>query len=221
MQKKSYGFTLTELITTITILGLIALIVIPNVINSIKTSKETIYKSQIDMIKNAAIMWATDNPKFLPVNDGEEIKITLYQLKIGSYIDLELKNPAIEEKNYFPDDLEIIIRKNGAYEYEVIDNEIDYQSSINTDYKKLILRGKSLIYLNIGDEYEDEGAYIDSNEDNYNLTIPNKNPIDTDKAGTYYLKYRYDSIEADGNGKYDSGTVIRTVIVKGNNEDIN
>ena len=86
------GFTLAELLAVIIVLGLLSLIVIPNVITAIKTSKDTIYKAQINSIIEGAKMWASDNASSMPEND-ETIKLTLYQLKIGAYVDLSIKNP--------------------------------------------------------------------------------------------------------------------------------
>lgn len=194
------GFTLAELLAVIIVLGLLSLIVIPNVITAIKTSKDTIYKAQINSIIEGAKMWASDNASSMPEND-ETIKLTLYQLKIGAYVDLSIKNPTIEGANYFNDDMEISIKKqNGTFEYKVIEATIEYQNSVDTSYAKLELNGKTLIHINMDDTYVDQGAIYNSNNSNMINTI---NTVDTNYAGTNYLYY-----------EYDGNKIIRTVIVK-------
>ena len=203
---KNKGFTLTELITVITILGLIAIVAIPNVINVIKNSKDTIYKKQINTILEGAMMWASDNAKYLP-DEGEIIKLTLDQLKMDSYVDLDIKNPSINEPNYFDNNMEIsITKKNGVIEYDVLETTIKYVDKINTaDYTKIILNGDVLTYVNIGEEYEEKYAYIYGTDKRPNLTDID---INTSTKGTYYLYYDY--INSDN----VKSTIIRTVIVK-------
>lgn len=204
---KNKGFTLTELITVITILGLIAIVAIPNVISVIKNSKDTIYKKQINTILEGAMMWASDNAKYLP-DEGEMIKLTLDQLKMDSYVDLDIKNPSINEPNYFDNNMEIsITKKNGVIEYDVLETTIKYVDEINTDYTKIILNGDVLTYVNIGEEYEEKKAYI-YGTDKSNLIEPNLTDIDTSTEGTYYLYYDYT------NSDNVKSTIIRTVIVK-------
>ena len=204
---KNKGFTLTELITVITILGLIAIVAIPNVISVIKNSKDTIYKKQINTILEGAMMWASDNAKYLP-DEGEMIKLTLDQLKMDSYVDLDIKNPSINEPNYFDNNMEIsITKKNGVIEYDVLETTIKYVDEINTDYTKIILNGDVLTYVNIGEEYEEKYAYI-YGTDKSNLIGPNLTDIDTSTERTYYLYYEYT------NSDNVKSTIIRTVIVK-------
>ena len=46
------GFTLAELLAVIVILGLLALIAVPVVLNKIKSTKEDLYNNQIEMKLN-------------------------------------------------------------------------------------------------------------------------------------------------------------------------
>jgi len=57
MNKK--GFTLTELLTVIVILAIIALIAIPIVLGVIESSRERLHDEQVDRIKSAARNWST------------------------------------------------------------------------------------------------------------------------------------------------------------------
>lgn len=121
------GLTLVELLATIVVLSAIALIVTPNVINSIKRSNNRVYDTQIENIKAAAKNWVTDKI----AKDGcvaqtcsSDLKqdsgvVTLRQLQDGGYISEELENPKSGTK-FNPDNVTVIIGYNGKdYSYSV------------------------------------------------------------------------------------------------------
>lgn len=116
MRKK--GFTLVELLASITILALLALIAIPAISKQIKNGKNDLYNSQIENIKSAALAWGTDNLFKLP-EDDTCITVTLGYLKELGYIDNSVINLNNNEK--FSDDgvFVNISKKNNQHVYEV------------------------------------------------------------------------------------------------------
>ena len=96
------GFTLAELLGVITILAVIAVIVFPLVNKTIKQNKEKLYNSQLEEIKSGAEKWAYANIEMLPVNDGETITVTLFELKKGGFLTLDIRNPITGERDYTP-----------------------------------------------------------------------------------------------------------------------
>lgn len=56
----SRGLTLVELMAVISILAVIALIVTPNILGSIRKSRQGLYDTQLDNIISAAKNWAAD-----------------------------------------------------------------------------------------------------------------------------------------------------------------
>lgn len=117
MNKK--GFTLAELLGVITILGLLALLIVPAIDKAIKESNETLYQAQLNSIIGAAKEWSADHVGELPVNGGS-ITVTLLELKSGGYIAVDIKNPKTEE--LFSDDLIVeITEHNSQYKYQVIE----------------------------------------------------------------------------------------------------
>ncbi len=116
MNKK--GFTLAELLGVITILGLLALLIIPAVDKAIKESNKTLYQAQLNTIIEGAKEWSADHISELPVSGGS-ITVTLEDLKLGGYVVADIKNPKTEE--LFPDDLTVkITEHNSQYKYQVL-----------------------------------------------------------------------------------------------------
>lgn len=153
------GFTLVELLGTITILGVIMLIVSPIARNIIESSKEELYEVQVANIEDALKNWVVDNSRLLPENEGETITITLGQLKAGGYVEAELRNPK-NNKCFGNDMLLTVTRHQKNYIYNVED-----ESSTETDtcdeYLKpyIILNGDAIVYVEVGEgEYVDLGA---------------------------------------------------------------
>lgn len=65
---KKRGFTLIELLGVIIVLGLLAVITAPKVIDSINDSREKAYNNQINSLISAAKKWGTSNSDKLPEN---------------------------------------------------------------------------------------------------------------------------------------------------------
>lgn len=93
MKKK--GFTLTEVLGVIVILGLIALIVFPNVSKSIKNSRKKLYEQQVDLIEKNARRWGVEHSDLLP--ESGIYYLELSELVSGGYVtQKELKDPRDE-----------------------------------------------------------------------------------------------------------------------------
>ncbi len=209
------GFTLAELLGVLIILAIVATIAIPIVNKSIKSSKEKLYNSQLEEIKNSAEKWAYSNIDLLPNNDGESITITIYELKKGGLLSLDVRNPKTGE--LLPNDMVITITfKNNNYEIYVdgesgsdIDNEVNNNSPI------LILNGNFIEYVEINSNYEEKGAIAKDKDGNqiediqisYQLNGVEVPSIDTGSFNTYTAIYSATSEE------YTS-KVTRTIVIR-------
>ena len=163
------GFTLIELLGVIVLLAIIAIIALITVNRNIKNSQETLYKVQINNIKDGAKNWSTDNIKNIP--DGETIYLTLAQLKQGGYVEENIKSPS-DDKLCFPNDLQISIKSNesGSYEYNVENNDITYVSCENDTLDMT----SPYIVLSKGDEVNGDNEvvdYVEIGQNGYDVPI--------------------------------------------------
>lgn len=94
------GFTLIELIAVITILGIIAIITVPIMYNSIKNAKEKMYEEQKLRIVDVAKKYALENESVIRTDLEENYTqvITLTELKNNNYLEQkDIINPIDEE----------------------------------------------------------------------------------------------------------------------------
>lgn len=86
MNKK--GFTLTELVISIALLLLLAILVIPNLVNQDTKTKQKMYDERILLAKNAAYQYGLDNVDSLNSSTCTDVTIgTLINLKYLSATD--------------------------------------------------------------------------------------------------------------------------------------
>ena len=208
------GFTLVELLAVLVVLGLIGLLVFPAIEKTIKGVRGDLYQAQksamIDGIKN----WVADNPRSLPEENGETIYVSLGQLKIGSYVDMNISNPQTDK--LFDNATKVIIkRENNKYKYDVLlDDEslVEESKADNITYPSVEFAGNMVVYLQVGEPFIDEGITINGNlckegACSYNGDISfDFSNIDTSKSGSYFAKYTIYGIS--------NLVVYRTVIVR-------
>lgn len=212
--KTKNAFTLIELLATVIILGFISLMVVPAVDRALNRSRNELYTIQISNIREGAKNWAAKNFVVLPDKNGEIITLTLGQLKLGGFVDKDIKNP--KSRKYFPNDMEIIIRNiSNNYEYIVVEDSGGLDNEINYDMPSITLNGLVHEIVEIGDNYEDKGVV--AQEPGGSIieevtTVITSNGIEVEEVKkdefvqykiTYSVEYR---------GKTTS--VIRTVTVK-------
>lgn len=210
---KNKGFTLVELMGVIIILSVLLFIAAPTVRELISSSKEELYEIQINNIEEGLKNWAIDNNRILPKNEGQSITITLGQLKMGGFIESELKNPKTDK--CFGNDMTLTIRRyQKNYIYEV-NEETGIETENCGDYVKpyMILNGDSVVYVEIGEIYNELGvvaldSYGNDISNRVTKNISGDGTIDTSVIGNKYI-ITY-SVTASDN----TTSVNRTVIVR-------
>lgn len=205
--KKKFGFTLIELLAVIIVLALVLVIAIPSVNKYLKNSKEKAYRVQMDTIIDAVETYANTYRELLPDNHGEEVRVTLGQLKTEGLVKNNIKDPKTD--NPFEDSMEMMIRRNGNnYIYKIDDSTIKTRT---TSYNSptITLKGKLVETYYVGETFIDAGseAYDYAGNILSNITLdPASKTFDT--PGIYKIKYKV----TDKNGV--ETVAIRNVIVK-------
>lgn len=108
---KNKGFTLVELLVVIAIVGLVLIILIPTISNSVNERKQQAYEQLISIFESAAALYASnasDDIEYL-INQNGEASISLADLVRLKYLKEELINPI--DDSVIPDTKVIIIGK--------------------------------------------------------------------------------------------------------------
>lgn len=212
MNKKA--FTLVELLGVIVILGILGLVIIPKVGDSITNSQEQSYKAQETTIKKATNDFLMDNTDLLETNNTVTIKLGV--LKQKGYLPVNIKNPKTHE-NFSNESRIVIEKKNENYDISLFLFDLeDVSENVNSNSPILVLNGNYIEYIEVNGRYIEKGAIA---KDNNGATINNvstqikingieKSNIDTTQLATYNVIYSV----TDSNG-YTS-TATRTVIIR-------
>lgn len=211
---KQSAFTLIELLAVLVVLGMLSLLIIPNITSVIEETRENLYEIQLNNIITGTKNWSAKNTNMLPEENNETITLTLGQLKIGGFIDQNFKNPKTNKP--FPNDLEITITKiNNNYKYQVIENSGGNNDSLDPNSPTIILKGQAHEIVEIFSEYVDSGVIAKDPSgaliEDVNIQIKSNNlivnSIDTSKLVQYKITY---SVTYNG----VTSSAIRTVTVK-------
>lgn len=138
------GFTLIELIAVITILGIIALITVPIMYNSIKNAKEKMYEEQKLRIVDVAKKYALENEAIIRTDLEENYTqvITLEQLKADNYLEQkDIINPVNDE----------IMNGCILVKYTVSNDEFKYSYSNTCSFGNYYAEGTDLYYFHTKD----------------------------------------------------------------------
>ena len=82
--KNKKGFTLIELVIVVAILGVLALLVVPNVVNRKNEAEEAVINANIKVINNAIKMYYFEQGDYPQANNIEDL---IGELKAKKYLD--------------------------------------------------------------------------------------------------------------------------------------
>ena len=121
------GFTLVEVLAVVALLGLVMMLVIPNVLNPFKESKESLFLENVRTVHNSATTTYLMN-----VNVGQNF--CHGQSRNGTLLNLSLNNLYYKVSVNFDGKVTSIIVTDGVYTYS------DTKSEINkNDIKKTMI----------------------------------------------------------------------------------
>ena len=133
------GFTLIELIATLVILSIVAIIVVPNIDKNFKKMVKGVTDVQKEAIIEASKNWANDNINSMPSVNDEVVYVYLKELKDGGYLSENVyKNTDLTEYN---DNIFIEIT------CEVIESDQNNNTNYKYNYNLYDTNEKLLIFL--------------------------------------------------------------------------
>jgi len=172
------GFTLTELICIIALLGLIALIAVPSVNTMINDSKEKAYKEQIRTIEESARTYMAKNSLELPDQvEGENKCLSVSKLKkSGLLSDEDIKNPKYRKNSKNQEEINetfngsvLVTFKSNKYTYKYDEGMCKVNGTVyrwTTDRLKIgdSIEGKETTtdYTNLGKNHFIKHEVVDS-----------------------------------------------------------
>ena len=212
---KNKAFTLVELLGVIVLLGILSVVIVPKVGDSLENSKETALLTQEEQIKKAAYDFLIEHTELL--DESDTITLKLGTLKQGGYLPIKLINP--KTRKPLSNESTITITKN-ENKYEMTLNLIDLENAtenIDNNSPILVLNGNYIEYVEVNEEYTELGAKaIDStgeeiDEENISIQVlynGEETTLTTTELKTYSVVYAV----TDNSGNTTSAT--RTVIVR-------
>ena len=149
MKKIKNGFTLIELLAVVVILAILSLIAIPRVVDSIKTSKESLYKEQVNRIIEASNKIIQNREIELPAEyegfyNPDDTEIDFSQLAENKSLDVKrIPVSVLKEKGYIKDkNIKNPIKTSDkmdsdvAIYYNYLYNQYDVVYCVSEDYYK-------------------------------------------------------------------------------------
>lgn len=137
------GFTLIEILAVVTIIGLIFVIALPKIINSLNSKKSDIDNTTNNLIISAAKMYVNDhNTKFDKI-EGSVYCLPLTTLAKEEYLDSKVKN--VTDDKDITNIKSVKISYDNTFHYEIVNkkdcsvinknyNELNYLESTGTQY---------------------------------------------------------------------------------------
>lgn len=143
--KKENGFTLVEIITVIVIIGLLALIIFPNIMDTTEGTKEEAYNQKINLIKQSAVDYGISNQYNLKnsnsqceigTNSYPCIKITVGDLADAGFLNYDYETSHViinpnSKKSINNCEISIYYRNNNVYAY--YDRDYCIEEDINKE----------------------------------------------------------------------------------------
>ena len=217
---KNKAFTLVELLGVIVLLGILGVVIIPKVGDSITNSKETAYITQEEQIKKAANDFIVDNIELF--DNTNTITIKLGVLKQKGYLPINIKNPKTR-KNISNESTITITKTNEKFEITLnLIDLIEVTENIDNNSPIIVLNGNYVEYINVNSNETEINnnliqngakAYSSTGEELTEITTQikigetEKTSIKTNTLDTYEITYT-----VTDNGKTTSAT--RTVIIR-------
>ena len=214
MNKK--GFTLVELIGVVVILGLIALIAFPALLNQINTSKNEVSESVRELVISSSKSYVENDTQLAP----KKYCITFEELIDGGYL---TEGIVSSERDKLQNKRVMVTYYNNKYNYELVDSKDCYicksvktvtiddatvptgQYNLGDEYTCEVKKGVEYNFFVISSDENNVNLLMDSNVNYYgesvklvNGEMPNNIKGDAKKKGLVALITKEDFLAAGG-----------------------
>lgn len=194
--KKKKGFTIIELIVSITILTIIVLVVGVNFNKIFDNREKQSYDEYVNKIKSATDLYLSNNITLTSeLNTNKSyVRISLKELKESGLIGEDLKNPV---SGSIPDDKELVLvslDETGAYKFTYPSVEVEaHLQTLNkiVDYNSTFDCLADLDTINLGLVDKDGNLVKDYFKNNPSNITCKTLSIDTKSIGNQVVKYSY------------------------------
>lgn len=205
------GFTLIELMAVIIVLGIISLIAIPLVDQTMADIRNDSYETQIKAIREGARQWGASNMTLLPTTNGASISVPLEELITQGFVKKGLVNPLT--KLPFPTDMPITISHDNGDDIYLIGTDEGGQTSPNVPIIKL--NGPALVYVNLNGTYVEQGAVATKGTGSTSLTYTSTIYRDGGIVGSVVTNglFKYSIVYSVTDGGFTT-KAIRNVVIK-------
>lgn len=186
------GFTLLELLATIVLLAIIAVITIPKVMSIIDDTNQSVYIENEKVLFRAAQSYITLNSELIPTTIGQTNNIDLTTLVAAKAIE-PVVDPVTKEacEGYFAvkkisetmNNYKVYIKCGTSY-------ETDGYGEVNISVPTITIKGDNPVKHSIGTPYVDLGATAkDQFRNDITSSITVNNPVNINMVGSYNVVY--------------------------------
>ena len=182
---KKNGFTLVEIIATISILLVISTIVLPSAISISNKNKEKNYQKIIKNIESSAENFVEQYRSDIPFNNENEYIFKINSLGYLGLLKLPITNPLDKNKPFDGEQCVKVTKENDKLNYEVLDScTINSELSINpTQGDKVNISLNSTINL------KDYVTYSSTTTQKQYLKLNISGSVDTSVVGEHTITY--------------------------------
>ena len=119
MNKKN-GFTLIEILAVVTIIGLIFILVLPKITNSLKNKKGDVDRTTTNLVLSATKLYVSDHSSKFEKTDGNISCMPLHQLVRKGYLEGPVKN--VTDDKDITNGKSVRITYDKGFKYELVDS---------------------------------------------------------------------------------------------------
>ena len=130
IEKDKNGFTLTEILGVLVILGLLLLLIVPSILNKVRVNEKEIKKAQENMVENSTNIYMDQDKDTYPNTEGNVYCIAIQTLIANGKVNENLKDATSKDLDFKRKSVEVTIGKNGNRSFKVVNacNEIKYKN---------------------------------------------------------------------------------------------